>query len=123
MKLFKSLLVTHATYLFITAVWPILHIKSFMYVTGPKEDIWLVKTVGALLIPVSLCMFSYLKKTAADPIPLMLLAGGTAISFFYIDVHYVVTGVIAAIYLLDGIAELIFLSGWVYFAIKKWQLK
>src|SRR5688500_2180331 len=33
----------------VTGVWPILHLPSFLAVTGPKSDLWLVQTFGALL--------------------------------------------------------------------------
>jgi hypothetical protein len=38
----------HAAYLVATGVWPLLHRRSFEAVTGPKEDFWLVRTVGGL---------------------------------------------------------------------------
>jgi hypothetical protein len=36
-------------YFFITGIWPILSIQTFLLVTGPKTDLWLVKTVGIVL--------------------------------------------------------------------------
>ncbi len=30
-------------------VWPLLHYRSFEAVTGPKQDDWLVKTIGGLI--------------------------------------------------------------------------
>jgi hypothetical protein len=77
---FKALLISHAAYIFVTAVWPIIHIHSFMYVTGPKTDVWLVKTVGALLVPVALCMISYLREPRHRT-PVLLLGSGTAVAF------------------------------------------
>lgn len=38
----------HAAYLLATGVWPLVHRRSFEAVTGPKEDFWLVRTVGGL---------------------------------------------------------------------------
>ena len=35
-------------YLF-TGLWPLFSLRTFMAVTGPKVDGWLVKTVGLLL--------------------------------------------------------------------------
>jgi hypothetical protein len=34
----------------LTGLWAILDIDSFQRVTGPKVDLWLVKTVGVLVI-------------------------------------------------------------------------
>ena len=36
-------------YFLVSGVWPIIHIASFLKITGPKTDLWLVKTVGVLL--------------------------------------------------------------------------
>jgi hypothetical protein len=32
-----------------TGLWPLIHMKSFVAVTGPKRDLWLVRTVGILV--------------------------------------------------------------------------
>jgi hypothetical protein len=72
MKIFKYLTLIQATYFLVTAVWPIVHIQSFMEVTGYKTDIWLVKTVGALLIPISICLMMFL-FISADKRPALAL--------------------------------------------------
>jgi hypothetical protein len=112
MKMYRTILVAHSIYILITAMWPIIDIDSFMKVTGPKTDIWLVKTVGASLIPVGLCMLSFISIPASRPV--IMLGGGTAISFICIDVYYVVSGVIPDIYLADAFVEALFLAGWIY---------
>ena len=38
-----------AGYFVVTGVWPIVHMRSFLAVTGPKTDLWLVKTIGVLV--------------------------------------------------------------------------
>jgi hypothetical protein len=43
--------ITQGTYYAATGLWPILWMRSFEAVTGPKQDHWLVKTVGALVRP------------------------------------------------------------------------
>jgi hypothetical protein len=42
----------HAVYYVWTGVWPIVHMRSFLAVTGPKVDLWLVRTVGLLVTAV-----------------------------------------------------------------------
>ena len=32
-----------------TGLWPLFNIESFQQVTGPKTDLWLVRTVGVLV--------------------------------------------------------------------------
>lgn len=105
---------THAIYILITALWPVVDIDSFMAVTGPKTDVWLVKTVGALLIPVAVAMLVYDITATAEIRPLIILAGGTALAFILIDVNYVLRGTISVVYLADAALELVFLFGWVY---------
>ena len=34
-------------YFALTGIWPLLDLSSFQWVTGPKQDLWLVQTVGA----------------------------------------------------------------------------
>lgn len=42
----RTLAIIHAAYFVLTGLWPILNIRSFLRVTGPKSDLWLVKTWG-----------------------------------------------------------------------------
>jgi hypothetical protein len=115
MKLFRLVIQTQATYILITAVWPLVHIESFMEVTGYKTDIWLVKTVGALLIPVAACLYVYL-FIDTDRLPAIVLGSLTAVAFMAIDLYYALTDVISDIYLADAAAELVFLVLWIVHA-------
>ena len=76
---------------------------------------WLVKTVGALLIPVALCLYAHL-YFKSDHRPAIVLGSFTALAFACIDFYYAVNDVIPDIYLADGVVELIFLGGWLYIA-------
>src|SRR5690606_20176976 len=59
MAVFMSPLVTTRTtvwpgraqgwYYLASGVWPLVHYRSFIAVTGPKADDWLVRTFGALI--------------------------------------------------------------------------
>lgn len=113
MKVFRVTVWFQASYILITAIWPLVDIRSFMEVTGYKTDVWLVKTVGALLIPVAICLFSYL-FIDNDRRPAMILGSLTALAFISIDFYYALTDVIPDIYLLDGVVEIIFLMLWIF---------
>lgn len=113
MRLYRVIVLTQATYTLITAVWPLVHIESFMEVTGYKREVWLVKTVGALLIPVALCLYAHL-YFKSDHRPAIVLGSFTALAFACIDFYYALNDVIPDIYLADGVVELIFLGGWLY---------
>lgn len=113
-RFFVWLLVIQSAYALLTAVWPIVHIQSFMEVTGYKTDVWLVKTVGALLIPVAVTMLSFL-YFQSDRRQAALLGMTTAVAFASIDFYYALTDVISDVYLGDGVVQLIFLASWLYF--------
>lgn len=115
---FRMLLWTQASYTMITALWPLVDIDSFMTVTGPKEDIWLVKTVGALLVPVAASLYAHL-FISADKRPAIILGSLTAGAFICVDVYYALTDVISDIYLADAAVESIFLAGWIYVVLKE----
>lgn len=115
-RFFRLTLWVQAIYYLITAVWPLVDIDSFMQVTGPKVDVWLVKTVAALLVPVSFCFFLHL-FIRTNPWPVIILAAGCCIGLAAIDFYYVSQGRISEIYLADGIAEVLLLLAWVYIGI------
>ncbi len=85
-------------------MWGLLHIESFMRVTGPKEDIWLVKTVSVLIIAISLVflMAGYRKKVSLEVITLAIIS---ALGFIGIEIYYTAIGRIWDIYLLDALAQ------------------
>ena len=39
-----------------TGLWPLVSMKTFERVTGPKHDDWLVKTVGLLIMAVGVTL-------------------------------------------------------------------
>jgi hypothetical protein len=113
MKVYRCLLLVQSVYILITAVWPLIDIHSFMYVTGPKQDVWLVKTVGALLIPVGISLGVHL-IIRSNFLPAFLLGSLTALAFSLIDFYYALRGTISPVYLLDGALEVLFLFSWIY---------
>jgi hypothetical protein len=106
----KPLLIIQALYFFMTGIWPMLHIRSFIKVTGPKHDIWLVKTVGVLIVGIALSLFTAAFSTITTAS--IVLATAAALALLIIDIYYTYAGKISSIYLLDAAAELILLSVW-----------
>jgi hypothetical protein len=88
-----------------TGVWPLIDIVSFQVVTGPKTDLWLVRTVGVLVTVVGLVLLRASRTRRITP-EVMLLAVGSALGLAAIDLVYALSGVISAIYLADAAAEL-----------------
>lgn len=105
----KIIFLLLGAYYLITAVWPLVSIKSFEAVTGPKTDRWLVYTVSCFLIGPSL-LYLYSGIQIEDPHPLVVfLALINCLALLIIDVTFVVKKVIWKTYLLDALAELIFI--------------
>ena len=114
MKHVRFILWSQSVYMLLTAIWPIVDIQSFMFISGYKTDIWLVKTVGALLIPVSLTLGSFLFIRSADLRQAILLGSSTCVAFICIDFYYALNDVILDIYLVDGVLQILFLLNWIF---------
>jgi hypothetical protein len=121
-KLFKILIWTQGLYTLVTALWGLVDIDSFMAVTGPKTDIWLVKTVSVLLLPIVICLFSAL-AFRMPALPVILVGASTCAGLAFIDFYYSGNGTIRWIYAADGIAELVFLFVWIYLGINHRSIK
>jgi hypothetical protein len=105
-------------YYLVTGLWPILHINSFMMVTGYKTEQWLVKMVGALTVSISLLLITIAlrRKMAIEDIILILSA---CISYAAIDIAYSLTGTISIIYLADAFIEILILIFWTKWLIQR----
>lgn len=88
-----------------------------MAVTGPKNDIWLVQTVGVMIIAVGLSLLAA-ARTKSHHLPTKVLGLSAALGLMLIDVVFYLKGVIPAIYLADAVAELLLILAWVHFITK-----
>ena len=102
-------LLTQAAYYLASGIWPLLSMRSFERVTGPKTDKWLVKTVGVLVAAIGAPLLLGAKRKAISP-EVRLLAAGSSSALALIDVTYVAKRRISRVYLLDAIAEVTLLS-------------
>jgi FtsH-binding integral membrane protein len=102
-------LVGQGLYFALTGVWALVSIRTFMAVTGPKTDVWLVKTVGLLVLVIGavLTMAGLRRRTTPENV---LLAAGSASALTLIDVYYVARRRISPIYLLDAVAEIFLIT-------------
>jgi hypothetical protein len=100
-------------YFLVTGVWPLVHIESFLAVTGPKTDLWLVYTVGALVAVVGAVLLAAARSGRVTP-EVALLAVGSALALTAIDVIFVARGVIDPIYLADAAAEVVLVGWWAF---------
>lgn len=98
-------------YYFITGIWPLFDIRSFLRVTGIKIDLWLVKTIGALVMIIGVVLFFAAIRGEVN-FEIALLAIGSAISLTAVDIYYVSKNVISPIYLADALLEILIVVGW-----------
>jgi hypothetical protein len=94
-----------------TGLWPIIHLRSFERVTGPKVDKWLVRTFGALISAVGAALIA----GAFEPKPsraITILGIGSAVALGAADLIYAARGRISKVYLGDAAAEGAIASTW-----------
>src|SRR3954452_15840139 len=98
-------------YFIATGFWPLLHMRSFLGVTGPKTDLWLVQTVRALVTCIGgQLLLSAHNEDAAES--LRPVAAGSAAALALIDVLHVGRTRISPIYVLDAAAEIALVYLW-----------
>lgn len=112
MRLDYVVALVQGIYFFVTGIWPILSINTFQKVTGPKTDLWLVKTVGIILATIGAVLI-FAQVNAEINSSIILLAIGSARSLAIVEFVYGAKRVISPIYLADAIIELILIAWWV----------
>lgn len=95
-----------------TGIWPFVSLQTFLQVTGPKTDVWLVKTVAALVIVTGTVLMSAGWKKEVN-LPVFLLGFLSAAAFACIEIYYTLNAVISPVYLLDAGLELLFIVLWI----------
>jgi hypothetical protein len=96
-----------------TGFWPFIHLPSFLWVTGPKEDIWLLYTASVLILVIGLALaVAGYRKTVTYEIKWLGIAG--ALGLTAIDIIYSTRDVISDIYRYDAIAELGLVLLWLW---------
>jgi hypothetical protein len=120
------------SYFLLTGLWPLISIRSFIWVTGQKTDHlptgleadhWLVMTAGVLITAVgaALVVSAYKGRHSVEIVTLAICA---SLGLAAIDLIYVTRGVIDKIYLADALVQAILIGLWgVAFAIerKRWR--
>ena len=106
-----ALALTQGAYYLATGVWPLVSMRSFEAVTGPKRDRWLVKTVGVLVGVIGVVLLRGSRRRRVDR-DLTLLATASAAGLTAIDTVYASQGRISKIYLLDALAEIALVTMW-----------
>jgi hypothetical protein len=88
----------------ITGLWPVVHVRSFEWVTGKKYDYFLLHTVGLLLCVIGAVLLEALRRDRVTR-ELLWLAAGSAAALCAIDIAYFLNGRLPPVYLLDAVIE------------------
>jgi hypothetical protein len=95
----------------LNGLWPLLHMRSFEAVFGPKTDKWLVRTVACLLMVNGMAQLrSPASKDGLDQA--QRIGVGTAASLAAVDLACVPAGRISKMYLVDAVAEIAWIGSW-----------
>lgn len=101
-------------YLLVTALWPLLYMRSFISFTGPKTDIWLVKTVAMLLLPYA--VFCFWTALVQRPVP-QIISGCImlmCVALAGVEFYYYANGVISPVYEIDAFLQILFATWWAF---------
>lgn len=101
-KVYSLLLWVQGIYTLLTALWGILDIDSFMAVTGPKTDTWLVKTVSVVLAAIGITMTVHASVKVGNMLPATVLGLATSLGLAIIDFYSSGNGTISMVYAIDG---------------------
>jgi hypothetical protein len=102
----------HGAFNIVGGMWPLVHIRSFEAVLGPKTDRWLVYTVAGLMISIGAVQVS----TTGDAASLRQsrrIGMACAATLGGIDLVYAPRGRISRMYFVDALAELGWLLTWI----------
>jgi hypothetical protein len=106
-----ALPLAHGLFMSAAGLWPLLHLRSFEAVTGPKRDKWLVRSVGAVLTSIGAALVADgLHGGRSDAI--RVLGIGSAVALGGADVVYTAKGCLSKVYLLDAAVQAGFCSLW-----------
>jgi len=94
----------------IGGAWPLVSIRTFEAVFGPKDDRWLEYTVAGLLVTNGACQVMAARQ--GDIGTAQRLGGGTALTLLAVDLVFVPAGRIRWTYLLDAVFEVGWLGLW-----------
>ena len=95
----------------LSGLWPLVHLRSFEKVFGPKVDRWLVKTVSGLLVINGLTQLAT-RPSAENVRQARQLGLGTAAVLATVDLVYVQQRRISPMYLLDAAMEVGWILAW-----------
>ena len=105
----RRVAVAHGVFNLASGLWPLVNMRSFEAVTGPKVDDWLVRMVALLLVVNGVVQLR--SRTPDELVQARRLGIGTAAAAATIDLLYGGRR-ISRIYLADAAVELGWVAAW-----------
>jgi hypothetical protein len=105
----RRIAAVQGAYFLATGIWPLVSMRTFEAVTGPKVDRWLVKTVGVLVTVIGASLLADARRPSRGS---RVLGVGSAAALGGVDVVYSLRGRISKIYLLDAVLEALVVTLW-----------
>jgi hypothetical protein len=101
-------LLAQSAYYVATGIWPIVHLRSFMALTGRKRDTWLVQTFGALITATGVAIWPRTGRAGEGERPAQeRVAVAAAVALAASDAYFVYRRRIRPVYLGDAAVELL----------------
>lgn len=103
--------IVQTLYYVITGFWPVLHLASFLSVTGDKTDLWLVRSFGLIVAVIGLAIGYCTLRPSFLPAA-RFLGMLSASALVIIDVTIWTTAGVGAVYMIDFAVQAVLLGGW-----------
>ncbi|GGR95256.1 MULTISPECIES: hypothetical protein [Streptomyces] len=107
----RGVAVAHGAFNVVGGLWPLVHLRSFEWVFGPKTDVWLRMTTGGLLASAGLAQPAA-AAGPGGPAHARRVGLGTALTLPAVDLAYVPRGRIRPTYLLDAVMQTGWITAW-----------
>ncbi|MEV5320088.1 hypothetical protein AB0K92_20925 [Streptomyces sp. NPDC052687] len=107
-----GLALAHGAFNVVGGLWPLVHLRSFEWVFGPKTDDWLQMTTGGLLASAGLAQLAAASDPSGGPAHARRVGLGTALTLLAVDLVYVPKGRIRPTYLLDAAMQTGWITAW-----------
>jgi hypothetical protein len=107
----RTLELLQGGYYLALGLWPVVSADSFQLVTGPRTDLWLLRTIGLVIAVIGIALLSAVRRRSVA-LEMMIVAGGVAAVLGITDIINVSVKAVSPIYALDSMAQAIFVFGW-----------
>jgi len=104
---------TQGVYYILIGLWPVLQTSSFLAATGHKTDVWLVQSLGLMLVVIggTLCLAAYRRQKSPE---VVLLALASAVVLAATHLWFVLEEHLSVAFLVDTVLELGIIFVWFY---------